>query len=175
MDNIRINPTIKGKTFAKNVKNDWVISVTPMKCYRAKKKALEEISRTNANQYTRLWEFYDELRDKNQGSSALLLVERAQLTMQPTFKRAYFCIDACKKGFLNGIRPIIRLDGCHLIGPIQGQILIAIAYNRNDIMYPLTFVITESECKDSWKWFLENLFNDISSIGKHRWTLRSDQ
>ena len=141
-------------TFAENVKNDWAVGVSAMKCYRAKKKAIEEICGTNADQYGRLWEFCGEVRDKNPGSSALLVVERAQLTMQPTFKRAYFCIDACKKGFLNGVRPIIGLDGCHLIGATQGQILATIAYNGNDMMYPLAFAITESEYKDSWNWFL---------------------
>ena len=61
---------MKCKTLKENVKIDWAVGVSEMKCYRAKKQALEEIEGSQASQYGRLWEFCGELRDKNPGSSA---------------------------------------------------------------------------------------------------------
>ena len=120
-----------------------------MKCYRARKKAMDELRGFHMGQYAKLWEFYGEIRDKNPGSGALLVVDIPELNKQLIFQRIYVCIDACKKGFMNGIRPIIGLDGCHLIGSTQGQLLATVAYDENDMMYPHTFTVAESECKDS--------------------------
>ena len=163
-DILRINPTWKCKVFKETVKNDQAVGVSDMKCYRARKKVMDELRGFHMGQYAKLWEFYGEIRDKNPGSGALLVVDRPQLNKQLMFRRIYIYIDACKKEFVNGIRPIIGLDGCHLIGLTQGQPLAVVTYNENDIIYPFAFAIIESECKDSWQWFLQILFNDISYV-----------
>ena len=73
---------------------------------------MDELRGSHIGQYAKLWEFCGELRAKNPGSSALLVVDRPNLNIQPVFRRIYVCLEACKKGFVNGIRPIIGLDGC---------------------------------------------------------------
>jgi hypothetical protein len=45
----------------------------------------------------------------------------------------------------------------------------------NDQYFPLEFVVVEKENTDSWKWFLENLLDDIGYISTHRWVFISDQ
>ncbi|KAK9267728.1 hypothetical protein L1049_010161 [Liquidambar formosana] len=74
-----------------------------------------------------------------------------------------------------GVRPFIGLDACHLKGHFGGQLLHAIARDGNDRMYPIAMAVVESECKDSWSWFLQNLVDVIGSVEEFGWTFISDR
>ncbi|GKV00257.1 hypothetical protein SLEP1_g12979 [Rubroshorea leprosula] len=73
----------------------------------------------------------------------------------------YVCLGPIKQGFKAGCRPFICLDGCFLKGMFGGQLLCAVAIDPNDCMYPLAFAVVESEWKDSWSWFLDQLMDDF--------------
>ena len=66
-------------------------------------------------------------------------------------------LDAFKRGFLAGCRPIICLDGCHVKTKFGGQLLTAVGMDPNDCIYPIPFVIFEVESFATWKWFFGNL------------------
>ena len=65
-----------------------------------------------------------------------------------TFERLYICFEALKKGFKDGCRLILGLDGCHLKGNQRVQILTAVEIDTNNGKYPLAFSVIEAECKD---------------------------
>lgn len=83
------------------------------------------------------------------------------------------CLEGCKKGFIGGCMPFIGLDGCHLKTQYGGILLCAVARDPNDQYFPLAFAVVESECKESWRWFLELLLDDIGP--DRRWIFISDQ
>ncbi|XP_020971854.1 uncharacterized protein LOC110268988 [Arachis ipaensis] len=87
--------------------------------------------------------------------------------------RMYMCLDAVKKGFLAGCRPIIGVDGCHLKGDHGQQLLVAVGRDLNDNYFLIVVAAVEAETKDSWGWFLEMLLNDIGESRK--WVFMSDQ
>ncbi|XP_021756141.1 uncharacterized protein LOC110721311 [Chenopodium quinoa] len=62
-----------------------------------------------------------------------------------------------RDGFVSGCRPIIGVDGCHLKGAYPGQILVAVAKDGNNHIFPLAWATVEIENKDTWSWFLEAL------------------
>ncbi|KAL4356331.1 hypothetical protein AHAS_Ahas09G0076000 [Arachis hypogaea] len=62
----------------------------------------------------------------------------------------YMFLDAVKKGFLVGCRPIIGVDGCHLKGDHGQQLLVAVGRDPNDNYFPIAVAIVEAETKDSW-------------------------
>ncbi|KAK1570588.1 hypothetical protein Q3G72_004156 [Acer saccharum] len=66
----------------------------------------------------------------NPGSTAYLHL----LEPTTTFQRFFLSFEAQKKGFMEGCRPFIGIDGCHLKGPYGG-----------------------GETLESWSWFLEQL------------------
>jgi hypothetical protein len=99
-------------------------------------------------------------------------VERTLITPQPRFSSFYFCFEGTKKGF-NSCRPFIGVDGCHLKTKHGGILLIAVRRDANDQYFPLAFGVVENECKDSWRWFLTLLLEDIGS--EKRWVFISDQ
>ena len=58
-------------------------------------------------------------------------------------------------------RPFIGLDGCLLKGKYGGELLTAVARDANDQMLPLAYAIVEVENKETWKWFLKILVDDL--------------
>ncbi|XP_058729589.1 uncharacterized protein LOC131601732 [Vicia villosa] len=99
--------------------------------------------------------------------------DRPNPTIPPRFGCFYFCFEGCKKGFINGCRPFVGVDGCHLKTKYGGQLLIAVGRNPNDQYFPLAFGVVGTETKESWKWFLELLMNDVGQ--SNRYVFISDQ
>ena len=56
---------------------------------------------------------------------------------------------------------MVGIDDCFLKGVCRGQLLAAIAKDANGQMYPLAWAIVQVECKETWKWFLSVLREDL--------------
>jgi len=57
----------------------------------------------------------------------LMKVERPCPEVPPKFHRLYMSFAAMKKGFLDGCRSVIGVDGCFLKGPFKGMLLVGMA------------------------------------------------
>ena len=57
------------------------------------------------------------------------------------------------KGFKH-CRPVISIYATHLYGKYKGKLLIAMATDASNEVYPLAFVVVESESKETWGWLL---------------------
>ncbi|WVY90142.1 hypothetical protein V8G54_035656 [Vigna mungo] len=98
-----------------------------------------------------------------------------QPSFPPRFGSFYMCLDGCKQGFLGSCRPFIGVDGCHLKTTYGGQLLVAVGRDPNDQYFPLAFAVVENECKETWRWFLSQLLDDIGGTECQRWVFISDQ
>jgi len=76
---------------------------------------------------------------------------------------------------MNGCRPFIGVDGCHLKNSYGGQLLVDVATDPNDQYFPLAFAVVENECKETWRWFLTLLLEGIGDIQSNRWVFISNQ
>jgi hypothetical protein len=65
------------------------------------------------------------------------------------------------------------VDGCHLKIKYGGQLLIAVGRDPNDQYFPLAFGVVETETKESWRWFLQLLMEDLGE--DKRYVFISDQ
>ncbi|MCI01969.1 hypothetical protein A2U01_0022999, partial [Trifolium medium] len=128
---------------------------------RAKKIATRLLDGDADNQYAMLWRYADELRRVSKGNTIKINVERPDPSLLPRFGSFYFCFEGSKKGFIHGCRPFIGVDGCYLKTKYGGQLLIVVGKDPNDQYFPLAFRVIETETKDSWRWFLKLLMEDI--------------
>lgn len=104
-----------------------------------------------------------------------VLLDGAPELPQDHFSTLYLSIDACKRGFLAGCRPVIFLDGCHIKTRYKGNLLTAVAIDPNDCIFPIAFGLCEVECTSSWEWFLASLKDDLNICNTSPYTIMSDK
>ncbi|CAL8161782.1 unnamed protein product [Prunus armeniaca] len=91
------------------------------------------------------------------------------------FQRIYICLAACKKGFLDGCKHVVCLDGCHVKWPHPGQVLSAMGVDANNGMFPLAYAYVEIESDSTWLWFLELLSGDLNITNSHGYVFMTDK
>ncbi|KAL8547230.1 hypothetical protein ACS0TY_006810 [Phlomoides rotata] len=91
---------------------NWGINLVKMQnestfqqAYRAKTKALEIIEGFPYEQYSKLWDYAQELRNSNLNSTIILDNDE-----EGRFRGMYLCFDAVKRGFKSGCRPFIGVE-----------------------------------------------------------------
>ncbi|XP_021806105.1 uncharacterized protein LOC110750138 [Prunus avium] len=161
------------KAFQGEVLESYHVRVSKTQVYRAKKLAKAQIEGNYIQQYARLWDYAEQLKKTNKGSTVKIKCD--MVGGEAIFKRIYVCLVACKKGFLEGCRPVIGVDACHLKGPYPGQILTAVGVNGNNGLFPIAYVVAEIVNKDSWIWFLSLLIEDLGIRNGLSWAFISDK
>lgn len=78
------------------------------------------------------------------------------------FRSFNVCFAACKKGWAEGCRKIIGLNGCFLKGVCKGQLLCAVGRDGNNQMFPIAWAVMSIENKKNSSWFLNLLKYDLS-------------
>ncbi|XP_057791299.1 uncharacterized protein LOC131008435 [Salvia miltiorrhiza] len=164
----------KLKVFRQDAIDDLNVDISRDQAYRAKKLALKMLEGDPAAQFGKLWDYAEEIRRTNPGSTVIIGSVEDE-NGQSRFERCYICLDAVKKGFKNGCRPIIGIDGCHLKGPVPGIMLTAVGVDRNNNIYPLAWAVVNRESRELWEWFLVVLKQDLELHVDRDYTFMSDK
>ncbi|CAH9085308.1 unnamed protein product [Cuscuta epithymum] len=122
-------------------------------------------------EYNNLEDYKAEILRSNAGNTCILQIKQPS----DVFERFYVCFDSCKRGFLEGCRRLIGIDGAFLKSEVKGEILTAVARDANNQMFPIAWAVVGSETKATWKWFLENLRDDLQIGRGAGWAFVSDQ
>nr|XP_027067541.1 uncharacterized protein LOC113693168 [Coffea arabica] len=175
MEEIVDHHSMKVKGFKKSIKKKYNLNCTNSQMYRAKEKAEEAVKGSYAKMFARLRDYCATLLQKNPSSVAFLVTEKSQLCKSPIFKRMFVMFTTQKKDFVNTCKPVIGLDACHLKMVMGGQLMFVICKDANNQMFPITMALVESECKDSWGWFLDSLTDAIGTPLERGWVFLSDR
>lgn len=170
LEHFRADQGMNLRNFSRIVQKDWKMTPTRTKLQRARRLAMKKIHGDEEAQYRLLWDYGNEIRRSNPGSTFFVTLDE-----NSRFQKCYFSLDACKRGFLERCRPIIFLDGCHIKTRYRGQLLAAVGIDPNDYIFPIAIAVVEVEDTPNWSWFLETLKRDLGINNTYPWTLMSDK
>ncbi|CAM0880030.1 unnamed protein product [Alopecurus aequalis] len=125
IDEFRLDEKMSLKSFGNKVQQKWNMEPDRFKLARARLDALKKIHGDEVAQWACLWDYGQEIRTANPGSSYYLKC------IGNSFSTLYYSLDACKRGWLRGCRPILCLDGTHIKTKFGGQLLTAVGIDPN--------------------------------------------
>ena len=170
---LRHSLEMKTKGLIAEALQKWGVKLTTDQAYRAKRKAIDLIQGAGREQFTHLRRYAEELLKSNPNST--VKIQCVVSESGPVFERIYVCLEGCKAAFATICRPLIGLDACFLKGDFGGQLISAVGKDGNNKMMPIAFAVVEAETKDSWKWFIKLLLDDLQSIHHKVYGFISDQ
>nr|GFA13803.1 transposase, mutator type [Tanacetum cinerariifolium] len=176
-ESIKPNPKISLNALKDQLQKQYEVGISKQKVFRAKKMAQERVESNHTRQYAQLRDYCLKLKNNNPNTSIKIEVEPIEdiNSTKRKFKRVYVCLGPLKDGFKAGKRDLLRLDGCFLSRSYPGWILTAVGVDPNNGIYPLAYAIVESKNKDSWKWFLECVGDDLKLFRNSNFTFISDR
>lgn len=117
-EQLQDNPDMSVADFMKPVRKHDGIDVTENQVFKAKRLSKKKTLGSIEEPYAKLWDYCEELKANNPGSTVLV---KTQLQGEdPIFQRMYIFFGALKKGFVEGCRPVVGFDGCHIKGSHPG-------------------------------------------------------
>ncbi|KAM0895583.1 hypothetical protein ACQ4PT_023754 [Festuca glaucescens] len=170
LESFRADQDMNMKNFSRIVQKEWCMTPGRCKLQRARRLAMKIIYGDEEGQYKLLWDYGNEIRRSNPGSSFYVSLDE-----NSRFKRCYMCLEASKKGFLQGCRPMIFLDGCFIKTRYRGQLLAEVGVDPNDCIFPIAVAAVEVEDTANWTWFLDTLKADLGIENIAPWTVMSNK
>nr|XP_025618784.2 uncharacterized protein LOC112710668 isoform X1 [Arachis hypogaea] len=161
-----LHPHMRTNEAVDFLREEFSLTAHPKMVYRAVKEAREKIMGNEREQYNNVRDYLFEILRSNPGSRAELCVTPIPQA-PPVFDKLYIGLEACKQGFKSGCGPLIHLDGCFLKTYYGGQLLTAVAQDANNQFYVVSYGVARSETKESWKWFLTLLQEDLGDVQTH--------
>ncbi|KAK2644275.1 hypothetical protein Ddye_019470 [Dipteronia dyeriana] len=168
---VKGNPSISIKVISDLLREKYKVSVDIQRLYKAKKRALEGLAKDHAKAFAKVRRYAYMVNQSNHGSTVHISTQQPY----PTFHRIFLSFEAQKLGFLEGCRPFIGVDGCHLKGPYEGVLLSAVSLEANSGLFPIAVCICEKETQSSWEWFLNNLKIHLKYPSDRNLTFMSDR
>ncbi|CAL2273120.1 unnamed protein product [Prunus armeniaca] len=113
-EDLKTNHNMSVVEFMTLVRKHYSIDVTRDQCYKAKNLTKERIQGSIEEQYLKLWDYCEELKRQNPGSTVLM--KTSLRGDDPVFERLYMCFDKLRKGFIEGCRTMVGFDGAFIKG-----------------------------------------------------------
>ncbi|KAL5758142.1 hypothetical protein ACOSP7_020753 [Xanthoceras sorbifolium] len=156
---------VKVSFLRKKIHRIYGLAVPSHTFYRAKNIVLKMTDEEYTASYSKLHSYEFVVRARNLGSTVILRTITPTLGDPSIFQRYFLSFEAQKFGFLYRCRPFLGLEDCHLKGGFPGVLLSAIGIDANNGLYPIALCVCEGESKESWFWFINQLYEHI---GKYK-------
>ncbi|XP_078441159.1 uncharacterized protein LOC144711109 [Wolffia australiana] len=175
LETIRRDMNYRVIDMVRELHEKYGIIVSRATCYSARSWARKMLQGSLDEHYHMLPSYVAELQKVHRNSTFQLEVEHDIHNSLPRFNRLYICFESLARGFLEGCRPVIGLDGCFLKTELKGQLLSTVGRDGNNMMFPIAWAVVEGENQASWIWFISLLMSDLGIVDGYGWTIISDQ
>ncbi|KAH9744160.1 SWIM-type domain-containing protein [Citrus sinensis] len=156
---VAIDANVKISLLRTYMQEKFRLKIEKLTMYRAREKARVLVYGDHSKGYEKLFQYAAAIHQADPGAICKVLCDTASYPEKCLFQRFFVAFPAQKNAFLNGCRPFIGIDGCHLKGKYGGVLLAAIATDANKGIVPLAICVCEIENTETWTWFLEHLHN----------------
>ena len=170
-----MNQNWKVEEMMREINEKFGIIVSRQTFYKARCVARKKLQGSLNDHFHLLPSYVAELMKVNMNSTFELVLDRDTPNGLIRFKRLYICFDSLARGFLEGYRKVIGLDGCFLKTETKGQLFSIVGKDGNNQMFPIAWVVVEGENQTSWTWFIQLLMGDLGISYGLGWMIISDQ
>ncbi|XP_075636912.1 uncharacterized protein LOC142609186 [Castanea sativa] len=155
--------TSKIKDLQNLMKERFNHDISYYKIWDAKQKAIANIHGNWEESYQKLQKLLLAYKDSDPGTQVKFRSINRDIPGTIIFKYVFWAFAPSIAGFAH-CRPVISIDGTHLYGKYKGKLLIAMATDANNEIFPLAFAVVDDETGASWGWFLECLRTAIRDV-----------
>ena len=152
-----VDPNVKIYILKNHVQETYGLKIGKMTLYRAKVKAKLEVFRDHSRGYKKLFDYAAVIHKTYPGALCKVLCDAISIPNKVLFHRFFVAFPAQKNAYLNGCRPFIGVDKCHLKGKYSGVLLAVVGMDGNNRIIPLVLCVCEIENVETYGWFMENL------------------
>ncbi|XP_060210515.1 uncharacterized protein LOC132637444 [Lycium barbarum] len=121
------------------------------KAWRSLQHTYNVIKGSPENNYTLLPQYLHMMKLRNPGT-----VANIKWTADNKFKYTFFAYGASIEGWKH-CRPVMMVDATFLKSKYRGVLMIAVAKDGNNSIFPLAFGIADSENNESYRWFFRHV------------------
>nr|KAJ0227320.1 hypothetical protein LSAT_V11C100040830 [Lactuca sativa] len=164
MNKILQNPKMSIRTLKAEVSTKFNLIASVQQCRNARKYAFQEIEGSLKEHYVKTWSYREEIKRTNPRS-----IVNMDIDVMPDGTTYFSKFYVCFKG------RVIRLDGCFLKGICTCQFLSTIGRDANNHIYHISWDFVAVESKETWKWFIDLITEDIRMRVEPGLTLISEQ
>ncbi|KAK9227179.1 hypothetical protein WN943_012228 [Citrus x changshan-huyou] len=156
---VAIDPNVKIDLLKNFMQETYGLKIQNLTLYRARAKARTEVFGDHSKGYQKLFEYAAAIHKAVLGVICKVLCDSVSIPDKVLFQRFFVSFPAQRNAFLNGCRPFIGVDRCHLKGKYGGVLLAAIGMDGNNGIVPLAICVCEIENTETWGWFMEHLYS----------------
>jgi hypothetical protein len=133
------------------------------KVWDARRKAIVHLFGDWDESYYLLPKFMAALTESNPSSKVEWKTLNTGVIGSAYFHHVFWAFGPSIEGFKH-CRPVISIDATFLYGKYKGKLMIAMAQDANNSVYPLAFAVVEEESQSSWYWFLDCIKKHVTTL-----------
>lgn len=161
------DPSVKVSIIISHIVTRYNYTPSYKKAWIARTKAVEKVYGNWEDSYKELPRYLTSLKTYAPGTVAILETlpaggpDGTLVGGNRIFNRLFWAFKPCIKGF-SFCKPIIQIDGTWLYSKYKGTLLMAVAQDGNNNVFPIAFSLVEGETAGGWGFFLKNLRRHVA-------------
>jgi hypothetical protein len=159
---LKKKPDMKTVDIQSFLQDKYNIQINYQTVWYGRQRAADKLFGKWDDSFDWLYRFKAEVELRAPGS--IVEIHTVKIDNKEHFSRFFCAFKGSIDGFLEGCRPYISIDSTALNGMWNGHMPAALALDGHNWMFPLAFGLFDSETKENWIWFMEQLHKAIGDM-----------